>query len=79
MILVKQKSDVEARQKKWKALVENESGESMVKFRTDNGGEFYRNSMSGWLKLKGVQHETTSPRTLQSNGVAERMNRALQE
>ena len=55
-------------------LPENESGESMVKFRTDNGGEFCSNSLSGWLKLKGVKHKTTPPRTPQSNGVAERMN-----
>ena len=77
VILLKQKSDVEARLKEWKALVENESGESMVKFRTDNGGEFCSNSLSGWLKLKGVKHQTTPPRTPQSNGVAERMNRTL--
>ena len=79
VILLKQKSDVEARLKEWKALVENESGESMVKFRTDNGGEFCSKSLSDWLKLKGVKHETTPPRTPQSNGVAERMNRTLQE
>ena len=63
----------------WKALVENESGESMVKFRTDNGGDFCSNSLSDWLKLKGVKHKTTPPRTLHSNEVAERMNRTLWE
>ena len=40
VILLKQKSDVDARLKGWKALVENESGEKLGKFRTDNGGEF---------------------------------------
>ena len=38
VILLKQKSDVEARLKEWKILVENESRESMVKFRTDMWG-----------------------------------------
>ena len=79
VILLKQKSDVGARLKEWKVLVENKSGELMVKFRTDNGGEFYSNSLSDWLKLKEVKHETTLPRTPQSSGVAKRMNRTLQE
>ena len=31
----------------------------MVKFKTDNGGEFCSNSLSDLLKLKEVKHETT--------------------
>ena len=40
VILLKNKNDVESRLKEWKALVENECGEKMGRFRTDNGGEF---------------------------------------
>jgi len=79
VILLKNKSDVESRLKEWKAMVENESGEKLVKFRTDNGGEFCGNSLSEWLSMKGVKHELTPPRSPQSNGVAERMNRTLQD
>ena len=79
VILLKNKNDVESRLKEWKALVENESGEKMGRLRTDNGGEFCSVALSTWLKEKGVKHETTPPRTPQSNGVAERMNRTLQD
>ena len=79
VILLKQKSDVDARLKEWKALVENESGEKLGKFRTDNGGEFCGVALSTWLREKGVKHETTPPSSPQSNGVAERMNRTLQD
>ena len=45
MILLNHKSDVEARLKEWKVLAENGSGQLMVKFGTDNGGEFCSNSL----------------------------------
>ena len=32
-----------------------------------------------YLKEKGIRHETTVPHSPQQNGVAERMNRTLQE
>ena len=37
VILLKFNSDVDARLKEWKALVEAESGEKLLRFRTDNG------------------------------------------
>ena len=77
VVLLKNKNDVESRLKEWKALAENECGEKLGRFRTDNGGEFCSLALSTWLKEKGVKHETTPPRTPQSNGVAERMNRTL--
>ena len=79
VIILKKKSDVNARLKEWKALVENESGKVLGKFRTDNGGEFKSIALSTWLREKGGKHETTSPRVPQSNGVAERMKRTLED
>ena len=79
MILLKQKSDVDTGLKEWKALVENESGEVLRKFRTDNGGELCSIALSTWLREKGVKHETTPPRSPLNNGVVERMNKTLQE
>ena len=64
MILLKQRLDVEAKRKEWKALVETEIGKKMGKFRADNGGEFCSNNMSALLKLKGVKHHCSK-----SNGV----------
>ena len=42
---VEAKSDVEAKLKEWKALVETKSGEKLCKFKLDNGGAFCRNSL----------------------------------
>ena len=57
---------------------ERECGNSLGRFRTDNGGEFVKNSLKEWLAVKGTTQEWP-PRSLQSNGVAERMNRTLQD
>ena len=64
---------------KWKAQVENERGLKLGRLRRDNGGEFTSAALCTWLKEKGVSQEFTPPRTPQANGVAERMNRTLQE
>ena len=79
VMLLKEKSDVERRVKEWKALKETESERKLQQLRTDNGGEFTSNALKTWMKEKGVLQEFTPPRTPQSNGVAERMNRTLQE
>ena len=47
--------------------------------RTDNGGEYMSAEFQDFLKEKAIHHETTVPHSPQQNGVAERMNRTLQE
>ena len=42
----------------------------------DKGGEYYD---SGYFQSNGIIHETTGGYAPQSNGVAERKNRTLQE
>ena len=79
VILLKNKGEAGDRLKEWKALVENERGLKLGRLRTDNGGEFTSIALRTWLKEKGVSQEFTPPRTPQANGVAERMNRTLQE
>lgn len=76
--LLKQKSNVEARLKEWKALVEPKSGDKLLNFKTINTGEFKLNRLLQWLKLMRVKQEFTPPRSPQNNGVAERMNKTLQ-
>ena len=58
-------------------LEENLSGHKLTRLRTDNGGEFTSTELRTWLKEKGVTQEFT--RTPQANGMAERLNRTLQE
>ena len=55
----------------------DESGERIVKLRTDNGGEYMSTEFQEYLKSKGIQHELTVAYTPQQNGTAERMNRTL--
>ena len=78
VILLKNKGEAGDRLKEWKALVDNERGLKLGRFRTDNGGEFTSIALRTWLKEKEVSQEFTPPRTPQANGVAERMNRTLQ-
>lgn len=47
--------------------------------RTVNGGECRSAEFQNFLKEKGIHHETTVPHSPQQNGIAERMNRTLQE
>ena len=79
VMLLKNKAEAGDRLKEWKALVKNEKGLNLGRLRTDNGGESKSVALRNWLKEKGVNQEFTPPRTPQANGVAERMNRTLQE
>ena len=78
-MLLKNKAEAGDRLKEWKAVVDNERGLKLGSLQTNNGGEFTSATLRTWLKEKGVSQEFTPPRTPQANGVAERMNRTLQE
>ncbi|GAA5891032.1 hypothetical protein JCM16303_007142, partial [Sporobolomyces ruberrimus] len=73
------KSDVLEAFKKLKALVENESGKKITRFRSDNGGEFVSHAFDSFLAEHGIKRETPPPYSPQSNGVAERVNRTIVE
>ena len=73
------KSDTFTKFKEWLIMVENESGQKLKVFRTDNGGEYTSNEFEAFLKSKGIRHETSVPYSPQSNGVAERFNRTITE
>ena len=74
MYFMKQKSEVLEKFKEFEAITTNESSRSIIKLRTDNGGEYVSQE-----KSKGIQHELTVPHSPEQNGVAERMNRTLTE
>ena len=77
--VLKHKSEVFKRFQKWKALVENISGQKLKALRTDRGGEYTSTEFEEFLQSAGVRHEMTVPKTPEQNGVAERMNRTLVE
>ncbi|KAE8664189.1 Detected protein of unknown function [Hibiscus syriacus] len=66
-------------QRKWNAMVENETGLKVKRLRSDNGGEYKNRRFRDFCANNGIKIETTVPMTLQQNGVTERMNRTLNE
>ena len=76
---IKAKSDVFENFKTWLARVENESGEKLKVFRSDNGGEYLSREFKDLFKEKGITHQTSNSFTPQQNGVSERWNRTLVE
>ena len=65
--------------KKWKCLVENETGKKLKCLRSDNGGEYCSHEFEYYCSTNGIHRQKTILRTPQENGVAERMNRTMME
>nr|KYP62383.1 Retrovirus-related Pol polyprotein from transposon TNT 1-94 [Cajanus cajan] len=65
--------------KEWKALMENQTGKKIKRFRTNNGLEFCSAEFNTFCKDKGIVRQLTVRNTPQQNGVAERMNKTLLE
>ena len=77
--ILKHKSDVFQRFIEWKAMVEKQTGKRLKKLRSDNGGEYLSEQFSNYFKKEGICRELTIKKTPEQNGVAERMNRTLEE
>ncbi|KAE8680077.1 hypothetical protein F3Y22_tig00111392pilonHSYRG00241 [Hibiscus syriacus] len=76
---LKKKSEIFDTFRKWKAMVENETGLKVKQLRSDNGGEYKNRRFRDFCANNGIKMETTVPMTPQQNGVAERLNRTLNE
>ncbi|KAE8705427.1 Endomembrane protein 70 protein family isoform 1 [Hibiscus syriacus] len=76
---LKKKSEFFDTFRKWKVMVENEIGLKVKRLRSDNGGEYKNKRFRNFCANNGIKMETTVPMTPQQNGVAERMNRTLNE
>ena len=59
--------------------MENQSGKKVKALRSDNGGEYISKEFADFCAEKGIKREFTAPYTPAQNGVAERMNRTIQE
>lgn len=64
---------------KFKALVENQSGEKIKALRSDNGGEYVNSHFEKICRDAGINHQLTVPYSPQQNGVCERKNRTIVE
>ena len=65
--------------KDFKAFVENQSGKRIKTLRTDNGKEYINLGFDKLLRNLGIRHQTSNVHTPQQNGLAERVNRSIQE
>ncbi|KAL2237238.1 UNVERIFIED_CONTAM: Retrovirus-related Pol polyprotein from transposon TNT 1-94 [Sesamum indicum] len=76
---LKRKSDAFDTFRRWRALVENETGLQVKCLKLDNGGEYNSEGIKNYCADHGIRMQKTISRTAQQNGVAERMNRTLNE
>ncbi|KAL2236674.1 UNVERIFIED_CONTAM: Retrovirus-related Pol polyprotein from transposon TNT 1-94 [Sesamum indicum] len=76
---LKRKSDAFDTFRRWRALVENETGLQVKCLRSDSGGEYSSEGIKNYCADHGIRMQKTIPGTPQQNGVAERMNRTLNE
>ena len=66
--VLKSKSEVLARFKEWKTLVERQSEHVVKVLRTDNGGEYISKAFDDFLIKNGIARQNSSPYTPQQNG-----------
>ncbi|KAJ0555551.1 putative RNA-directed DNA polymerase [Helianthus annuus] len=76
---LKHKSGVFDAFKIWKSAVENETNLKVKCLKSDNGGEYISKQFTDYCAKEGIKMIRTVPGTPQQNGVAERMNRTLNE
>ena len=79
MYPIKGKGDVYHIFIKWFASVKTEKGIKLKALRSDNGGEYTSNEFRIFCESRGIRREYTTPYTPVQNGVAERMNRTIQD
>lgn len=78
-LLLKEKSETFSKFKRFKSLIELETGERIKTFRTDRGGEFVSQEFNSFCDNSGIKRHLTAPYMPQQNGVVERRNRTLLE
>ncbi|KAH0609220.1 uncharacterized protein H6S33_001448 [Morchella sextelata] len=75
--LLKQKEDAKKAIKDYVTRIEKQYSTTILRFRTDGGGEYINKDITNYFDSQGIVHEQTPPYTPESNGVAERFNRTV--
>ena len=78
-VLLKEKGEPFDKFKRFKAMVEQETRQTIKTFRTDRSGEFTSTEFNSFYEASGIQRHLTTPYTPQQNEVVERRNRTLLE
>ena len=60
-------------------MVEHQFGRKLKCLRTDNEGEFKSEEFVKFCQERGIRREYTTPYSPEQNGIAERMNKTIQE
>ena len=63
--------------KAWAEARQHRHGHRLLAIRADGGGEFRSKISTQWYTEQGIEPQSTTAHTSQSNGVAERMHRTL--
>ena len=75
--LMQKKSEVLKHFMSFKTRMEKQTGKSIKRIWSDNGGEYIGHDFEAFMQTNGIIHECTAPYTPQQNGVAEQMNGTL--
>ncbi|KAL0298721.1 UNVERIFIED_CONTAM: Retrovirus-related Pol polyprotein from transposon TNT 1-94 [Sesamum radiatum] len=76
---MREKSEIFKVFKKFKNLVEKQSGRSIKVLRSDRGKEYNNSEFDKFCEEEGIEHQTTVSYNPQQNGVSERKNRTVME
>ncbi|QRW26325.1 Copia-like polyprotein/retrotransposon [Rhizoctonia solani] len=77
--ILKSKDEYPLRFKELKASVENLIGNKIKILRTNGGGKYQSKEFESWMRTNGIQHQVTKPDSSESNGVAERAIRTIND
>ena len=77
--IMKSKDEVFQKFNEFEAMATNITGNNIKVLRSENGGEYMSKKFSDFLAQKGIIRQLTIPRTSEQNGVAEKLNRTIQE
>jgi hypothetical protein len=76
---LEKKSEVMEKFLEYKNKVEKQTGSKIKRLRSDNGGEFLGKEFTTYLKSEGITHELTNVYSPEQNGIAERLNRTIND
>jgi transposase InsO family protein len=71
------RSETQSTLKRILRRAQNEFELKIKKIRSDNGFEIKNLQVEEYLEEEGIKHESSTPYTLQQNGIVERKNRTL--
>ena len=77
--LLRRKDEVFSVFKRFVTLVETQTGKKVKCLHSYNGGEYVSKPFQDFCDQKGIKRELTAPYNPPQNGVADRMNRTIQE